>query len=191
MHRRWRGAGTRVFTAQQLLDLPGSTLMLRMDSWRAAPDLFPNVLTGAGHGDVDRAGVGAGRCWRATRAGACGPSSDLADALAFRKAMEDSLVTGLRARDLQGRITYVNPAFCQMVGFGAEELLGARRRRALLADRAGRTNTASARRCGWPAACAAARGLRVGLHAQGRHALSGADHRGAADQRAGRCRPAG
>ena len=49
---------------------------------------------------------------------------DLADALAFRKAMEDSLVTGLRARDLQGRITYVNPAFCQMVGFSAEELLG-------------------------------------------------------------------
>jgi two-component system sensor histidine kinase DctS len=49
---------------------------------------------------------------------------DLADALAFRKAMEDSLVTGLRARDLQGRITYVNPAFCQMVGFEPAELLG-------------------------------------------------------------------
>ena len=49
---------------------------------------------------------------------------DLADALAFRKAMEDSLVTGLRARDLQGRITYVNPAFCAMVGFTTEELLG-------------------------------------------------------------------
>src|SRR4029078_10120553 len=48
----------------------------------------------------------------------------LADALAFRKAMEDSLVTGLRARDLQGRITYVNPAFCAMVGFESEELLG-------------------------------------------------------------------
>jgi two-component system sensor histidine kinase DctS len=49
---------------------------------------------------------------------------DLADALAFRKAMEDSLVTGLRARDLQGRTTYVNPAFCAMVGFDQEELLG-------------------------------------------------------------------
>jgi two-component system sensor histidine kinase DctS len=49
---------------------------------------------------------------------------DLADALAFRKAMEDSLVTGLRARDLQGCITYVNPAFCEMVGFAADELLG-------------------------------------------------------------------
>jgi two-component system, LuxR family, sensor histidine kinase DctS len=41
---------------------------------------------------------------------------ELADALAFRKAMENSLVTGLRARDMEGRITYVNPAFCQMVG---------------------------------------------------------------------------
>jgi two-component system sensor histidine kinase DctS len=38
--------------------------------------------------------------------------------------MEDSLVTGLRARDLQGRTTYVNPAFCQMVGFPPEDLLG-------------------------------------------------------------------
>jgi two-component system sensor histidine kinase DctS len=34
--------------------------------------------------------------------------------------MEDSLVTGLRARDLQGRITYVNPAFCAMTGFAPE-----------------------------------------------------------------------
>jgi len=43
---------------------------------------------------------------------------------AFRLAMEDSLDTGLRARDLQGRITYVNPAFCRMVGWRREELLG-------------------------------------------------------------------
>lgn len=43
---------------------------------------------------------------------------------AFRKAMEDSVQTGLRARDLEGRITYVNPAFCAMVGWTAEELIG-------------------------------------------------------------------
>ena len=43
---------------------------------------------------------------------------------AFRKAMGDSLQTGLRARDLSGRITYVNPAFCHMVGWTAEELVG-------------------------------------------------------------------
>ena len=48
----------------------------------------------------------------------------LAEALAFRQAMEDSLLTGLRALDLEGRLTYVNPAFCQMVGLSAEQLLG-------------------------------------------------------------------
>ncbi|MBL8484480.1 MAG: PAS domain S-box protein, partial [Rhodocyclaceae bacterium] len=48
----------------------------------------------------------------------------LRDEYAFRKAMEDSLHTGLRARDLDGRITYVNPAFCRMVGWSAEELVG-------------------------------------------------------------------
>ena len=43
---------------------------------------------------------------------------------AFRKAMEDSLNTGMRARDMDGRITYVNPAFCRMVGWSAAELVG-------------------------------------------------------------------
>ena len=38
--------------------------------------------------------------------------------------MEDSLNTGMRARDLNGRITYVNPAFCRMVGWSADELVG-------------------------------------------------------------------
>jgi two-component system sensor histidine kinase DctS len=115
--------GNRVFSAQQLLDLPGTTLVLRMDSWRGAPDLFPNVLTAlvtamsiALVGILLLLGKDMRRRLKAER--------DLADALAFRKAMEDSLVTGLRARDLQGRITYVNPAFCQMVGFSAEELMG-------------------------------------------------------------------
>lgn len=44
---------------------------------------------------------------------------------AFRKAMEDSVITGLRARDREGRITHVNPAFCRMTGFSADELVGA------------------------------------------------------------------
>ena len=115
--------GTRLFTSQQLLDLPGNTVVLRMDSWHGAPNLFPNVLTAL----VTAMSIAlvsvlvllakdSRRRQRAER--------DLADALAFRKAMEDSLVTGLRARDLQGNITYVNPAFCQMVGLSAEELLG-------------------------------------------------------------------
>lgn len=48
----------------------------------------------------------------------------LRESNAFRKSMEDSLMTGLRARDLNGRLIYVNPAFCQMVGFSADELIG-------------------------------------------------------------------
>lgn len=48
----------------------------------------------------------------------------LREEYAFRKAMEDSVQTGLRARDLEGRITYVNPAFCAMLGWSAEELIG-------------------------------------------------------------------
>ena len=48
----------------------------------------------------------------------------LREEYAFRKAMEDSVDTGLRARDLDGRITHVNPAFCRMVGWEAAELLG-------------------------------------------------------------------
>lgn len=43
---------------------------------------------------------------------------------AFRKTMEDSVITGLRAIDLSGRIIYVNNAFCRMVGFDESELLG-------------------------------------------------------------------
>jgi two-component system sensor histidine kinase DctS len=43
---------------------------------------------------------------------------------AFRKAMEDSLMVGMRARDLEGRVTYANPSFLRMVGFSAEELIG-------------------------------------------------------------------
>ncbi|GFZ85530.1 PAS domain-containing sensor histidine kinase [Elstera cyanobacteriorum] len=43
---------------------------------------------------------------------------------AFRKAMEDSLTVGMRARDLAGRITYVNPAFCAMTGYSPDELIG-------------------------------------------------------------------
>ena len=42
----------------------------------------------------------------------------------FRRAMENSMLTGMRALDLHGRITYVNAAFCQMTGWTESELVG-------------------------------------------------------------------
>ncbi|MGE5239658.1 MAG: PAS domain S-box protein [Chloroflexota bacterium] len=43
----------------------------------------------------------------------------------FRKAMESSMNAGVAVVDLQRRLTYVNRAFCTMVGWSEEELLGA------------------------------------------------------------------
>ncbi|QLG87197.1 PAS domain S-box protein [Chitinibacter bivalviorum] len=48
----------------------------------------------------------------------------LRDEILFRTAMENSLLTGLRATDTSGRLIYANPAFAQMVGWSLEELQG-------------------------------------------------------------------
>ena len=114
-----RGAG--VYVAERVIDLPGATLQLRADGGAGRPSLRPNLTVALVLGlsialfALVLALARDGR--RRAQAEAA-----LAEALAFRKAMEDSLSTGLRARDLQGLITYVNPAFCAMVGFSAEEL---------------------------------------------------------------------
>ncbi|MFZ2648544.1 MAG: PAS domain S-box protein [Burkholderiaceae bacterium] len=42
----------------------------------------------------------------------------------FRRAMENSMLTGMRAMDKEGQITYVNPAFCAMTGFTEIDLIG-------------------------------------------------------------------
>ena len=42
----------------------------------------------------------------------------------FRRAMENSMLTGMRAMDLEGLVSYVNPAFCAMTGFTEGELVG-------------------------------------------------------------------
>ena len=42
----------------------------------------------------------------------------------FRRAMENSMLTGMRAMDVEGMVSYVNPAFCAMTGFTDEELIG-------------------------------------------------------------------
>jgi len=42
----------------------------------------------------------------------------------FRRAMENSMLTGMRAMAMDGTVTYVNPAFCAMTGYSEAELIG-------------------------------------------------------------------
>ncbi|MBB4846142.1 PAS domain S-box-containing protein [Paucibacter oligotrophus] len=48
----------------------------------------------------------------------------LSSEMNFRRAMENSMLTGMRAMDMDSRISYVNPAFCAMTGFSEAELIG-------------------------------------------------------------------
>lgn len=117
------GPGRNVYTHSRMLDLPGVALALRTNSVKSAPKLLPNLLVGS----VIALSLGLlwslGALWRDTNRRLAAEDA-LRQEVTFRKAMENSLLTGLRARDMQGRITYVNPAFCQMVGTSAEELVG-------------------------------------------------------------------
>lgn len=117
------GVGRGVYTHRRQLDLPGATLTLSTNSIKSAPKLLPNLLVGS----VIVLSLGLlwslWALWRDTNR-RIAAESELRQQVSFRIAMENSLVTGLRARDREGRLTYVNPAFCQMVGFSPEELLG-------------------------------------------------------------------
>ena len=114
-----RGGG--VFIADRVVDLPGTTLQVRVDAVQRAPRLIPNLATALVLGLSASLFVVVMLLLRDGRRRARAEAL-LAEALAFRKAMEDSLLTGLRARDRDGRIVYANPAFCAMVGYSVEEL---------------------------------------------------------------------
>ena len=114
-----RGAG--VYVARQIVDLPGATLQVRADSVAGRPSLLPNVTTALVMGLSLGLFAVVLLLVRDSRRRAQAERG-LAEALAFRNAMEDSLPTGLRARDMQGAVSYANPAFCAMVGFTQDEL---------------------------------------------------------------------
>lgn len=117
------GPGLNVYTHRRELELPGLTLRLHTNSTKSAPKLLPNLLVGS----VIVLSLGLlwslWALWRDINRRMTAEDA-LVNEVSFRSAMENSLVTGMRARDLAGRITYVNPAFCKMVGISAEELVG-------------------------------------------------------------------
>lgn len=116
------GPGRGVYTHWRALDLSGLTLTLRANSTRSEPKLWSNLLVLS----VLLLSLGLAwslaALWRDINRRLAAEVA-LRQQVAFRTAMENSVITGLRARDLDGRLTYVNPAFCKMVGFPPEQLL--------------------------------------------------------------------
>ncbi|MBK6631988.1 MAG: PAS domain S-box protein [Betaproteobacteria bacterium] len=116
-------AGEETLSHSIPFDPPGYGLVLVSTAYKAETSLLRNllalVIVGLGGGVL--ASLWAQRRHMKRRLDA---EQALSYEYAFRKAMEDSLLTGLRARDLQGKIIYVNPAFCRMTGYSATELIG-------------------------------------------------------------------
>ena len=105
------------------LDPPGHGLVLHVESYAGDTQLLRNVLTAA-IVTLALAVLWNVRALRRHVRRRLATEEALRAEHAFRKAMEDSLHTGMRAVDLDGRIVYVNPAFCNMVGLPAERLIG-------------------------------------------------------------------
>ena len=116
------GAGKGVYTHRRALELRGVNLILRADSIRRAPALLSNLLV------LSVVLLSLGLIWSLIALWRdierrLATEDELRSQVAFRTAMENSVITGLRARDMEGRLTWVNPAFCNMVGYPAEQLL--------------------------------------------------------------------
>lgn len=116
-------AGRVDLTYQVAFDPPGRGLMLRVTSYEPDKGFVRSVL---GTAIVLLALTVLWSLWALRRhvQRRYAAEQALREEHVFRTAMENSLLTGLRARDLAGRITYVNPAFCRMVGFPESELIG-------------------------------------------------------------------
>lgn len=87
-------------------------------SWRSNPRTLA-LLAG-----VLLLGAAAAQLLRAEMARVARATARAQTEAAWRQSMEDSALVGLRARDPQGRILYVNKTLCDMVGYGREELVG-------------------------------------------------------------------
>ena len=116
--------GDREINHQVLLDPPGYGLAMRVSANRTDTSTARTLITGL---ILFLAGIVLWSLWAIRRLmrHRLATEQALRSEHAFRKAMEDSLTVGMRARDREGRITYVNPAFCEITGFSEAELVGA------------------------------------------------------------------
>jgi hypothetical protein len=120
-----RGTPKRAFSTQTSLDMGvlNPNLALRIDTYPLPTNLTFRMLIGV------VLGLSAFVIWSLwsvlkqmqVRQEA---EASLRSETSFRNAMENSTPVGIRAHDMQKRITYVNRAFCEMTGWSAHELIG-------------------------------------------------------------------
>lgn len=118
------GRGRGIYRHQEPFELAGTTLLLGADSIRGAPGWIADAL---------RAGIAAlallllwslWALWRDHQHRRAAERLANEEA-ALRRAIGDCSVIGVSARDMDGRVRYVNPAFCRMVEYEPAELIGA------------------------------------------------------------------
>lgn len=120
-----RGTPKRAFSTQTSLDMGvlSPNLVLRIDTYPPPTNLTFRMLIGV------VLGLSAFVIWSLwsvlkqmqVRQEA---EASLRTETSFRNAMENSTPVGIRAHDMQKRITYVNRAFSEMTGWSAQELIG-------------------------------------------------------------------
>ncbi|MET3108669.1 two-component system sensor histidine kinase DctS [Oxalobacteraceae bacterium GrIS 2.11] len=119
------GIGHNIFMHSKGLDLPGANLILKTNSNKYFPRLLSNYLVAI----VVILGLGLSwslwALWRDILRRQAAETA-LRSEMAFRKAMEKSSITGMRVRSMDGRLVYVNAAFCEIVGWTEDQLLGQR-----------------------------------------------------------------
>ncbi len=115
------GAGVYMHTTS--LELGGLQFQLRVNSIQEGPRLFNYGITGALAFLLLLLLLSFIMLWRDSRR-RLEIEARLEEEKLFRQSMQDSMAVGLRVWDLQGFIRYVNPAFCNMVGYKPEELIG-------------------------------------------------------------------
>lgn len=108
---------------QTPLDPPGGGVSLRATVYKTKGALFENMLLAMVAALSMLIIWSLWTQWRHTQKRSVAERALLTEA-AFRRAMEDSLSTGMRVLDMQGRITYVNRAFCDMLGLSQDDLIG-------------------------------------------------------------------
>ncbi|MBN3722720.1 oxygen sensor histidine kinase FixL [Burkholderia sp. Ac-20379] len=105
------------------LDPPGQGLTVRVYSYPQMTNLTNNTLVWLVAGLSCFVLWSLWSLWKHTRQRFEAQQALYAEAF-FRRAMENSVLIGMRVLDMHGRITHVNPAFCRMTGWDEADLVG-------------------------------------------------------------------